>query len=271
MKHSRRRRLMPYFCSTRVVFKLLILQGGTYLLAKLLQPQIEAAGDQGRIIITSSGTYLKHTHTHTRNRNMVVCVLARSFFVHPVQVDWFGGRHFCAWNHPCGKTSPTNNSHTHNDICIRSKTHPGGMYNFKLPSWDVLTSQNEKVPYDGNSAYAFAKRGQVLLAERWATEFPNIVTVTCHPGWSVTPAVEEAYGDAKKYLAPMRSPWQGAEGICWLLGTNRQNLTSGAFYLDRTIQTKHLAGPFFTEGSYTKNTPQEVDEFMQKLKQVAGI
>jgi hypothetical protein len=34
----------------------MICQGGTYLLAKLLTPQLEAAGDQARIIITSSGT-----------------------------------------------------------------------------------------------------------------------------------------------------------------------------------------------------------------------
>jgi dehydrogenase/reductase SDR family member 12 len=146
------------------------------------------------------------------------------------------------------------------------------MYNYKLPSWDVLTSQDEKTPYDGNNAYAFAKRGQVLLAERWATEFPNIVTVTCHPGWSATPAVDEAYGDAKKYLEPLRTPWQGAEGICWLVATDaRKNLKSGELYLDRAIQQKHLAGPFFTEGSHTKNTPLEVDEFMRKLKEVAGV
>jgi hypothetical protein len=32
-----------------------------------------------------------------------------------------------------------------------------------------------------------------------------------------------------------------------------------------------LAGPFFTEGSYTKNKPEEVDSFMEKLKEAAGL
>jgi len=39
----------------------------------------------------------------------------------------------------------------------------------------------------------------------------------------------------------------------------------GAFYLDREPQVKHIAGPFFTEGSYTKNTVEEVNLMMSKL------
>ena len=42
---------------------------------------------------------------------------------------------------------------------------------------------------------------------------------------------------------------------------------AGAFYLDRTPQPKHIAGPFFTEGSYTKNSPEEVDALMRLLKE----
>jgi hypothetical protein len=33
---------------------------------------------------------------------------------------------------------------------------------------------------------------------------------------------------------------------------------SGAFYLDRVPRVKHVAGPFFSEGTHTKNTPEEV-------------
>ena len=29
-------------------------------------------------------------------------------------------------------------------------------------------------------------------------------------------AVDAAYGENKKYLEPLRSPWQGADGIAWL-------------------------------------------------------
>lgn len=148
----------------------------------------------------------------------------------------------------------------------------GGMYNFPFPSWDVATSNPEKnIKYDGVNAYAYAKRGQVLLAEEFAKEYPDVNWVTVHPGWTDTPAVEEAFGDQKKYLQPLRTPWQGGEGVTWLAQTDSKNLTNGAFYLDRIVQPKHLAGPFFSEGSFTKNKPKEVQAMMENLKKAAGI
>ena len=112
---------------------------------------------------------------------------------------------------------------------------------------------------------------KVLLAERWSKEHPEIPIVTAHPGWSDTPAVDEAFGDAKKYLQPLRSPWEGAEGIAWLVGTRKKNIQSGELYLDRSTQPKHIAGLFYSEGSHTKNTSDEVDDFMSRLKHAAGM
>jgi len=148
----------------------------------------------------------------------------------------------------------------------------GGMYNFAFPTWDVATSTSvdPTVKYDGQAAYAYAKRGQVLLCERWAAQHPKVKVVTCHPGWTGTPAVESAYGETKKYLEPMRSPWEGAEGIAWLCVAPTEKLEPGAFYLDRAPQAKHIAGPFFTEGSHTKNSPEEVDAMMQRLEEWAN-
>jgi dehydrogenase/reductase SDR family protein 12 len=146
----------------------------------------------------------------------------------------------------------------------------GGMYNFKLPSWKVLTSApGEK--YNGVNVYAYAKRAQVLLAERLTETEPAVQWVTAHPGWSDTPAVDEAFGDMKKYLHPLREPWQGAEGVAWLVGTKREKIQSGEFYLDRKTQPKHMAGPFFTEGRYTKNSKSDVDDLMENLKKAAGL
>ena len=54
--------------------------------------------------------------------------------------------------------------------------------------------------------------------------------------------------------------WQGADGIAWLCVVDAAALQSGAFYLDRKVGPKHIAGPFFTEGTYTKNTRAEVDK-----------
>jgi dehydrogenase/reductase SDR family protein 12 len=144
----------------------------------------------------------------------------------------------------------------------------GGMYNTKFPDWATATSTGT-ASYSGNLAYAYAKRGQVLLMERWATEHPEVKCVSCHPGWTDTPAVDEAYGSQKKFLEPLRTPWQGSEGIAWLCVAPGSHLESGAFYLDRTPRTKHMAGAFFSEGSFTKNTAEEVDDMIAGLSTMA--
>lgn len=139
----------------------------------------------------------------------------------------------------------------------------GGMYNMPFPDWSTATSSKDAShEYDGNLAYAYAKRGQVLLADEYAKLYPKIKTVSCHPGWTLTPAVDMAYGENKKYLEPMRTTWQGAEGIAWLMGAKGSDLESGAFYLDRNPQRKHL-GPV---SYYTKNTENDVKDFMANLK-----
>lgn len=120
----------------------------------------------------------------------------------------------------------------------------GGMYNTRWPDWPTATSTGEAA-YSGNLAYAYAKRGQVLLMERWAVEHPQVKCVSCHPGWTDTPAVDEAYGSQKKYLEPLRTPWEGSEGIAWLCVAPAGELDSGSFYLDRKPGPKHMAGPFF--------------------------
>jgi dehydrogenase/reductase SDR family protein 12 len=58
----------------------------------------------------------------------------------------------------------------------------GGMYNSKFPAWEDATSTGA-AKYDGQFAYVYAKRGQVLLCEEWAREFGSQVkVVSCHPG-----------------------------------------------------------------------------------------
>ena len=146
----------------------------------------------------------------------------------------------------------------------------GGMLITKFPDWETVTSTGEaKAKYDGNFAYGYAKRGQVLLAERLTKDEPTIKWVTAHPGWSGTNAVEDAFGENKKYLEPLRSTWEGAEGIAWLM--QAKDIEGGALYLDRTTQKKHIAGAFMTEGSFTKNKNTDVDEMMKNLKEAAGL
>ena len=145
-------------------------------------------------------------------------------------------------------------------------TSSGGMYNSKFPGVEACTNPEK---YDGQFAYVYAKRGQVLLAERLAAQEPRVAFVSSHPGWTRTAAVEAAYGSSAKYLEPMRDAWQGAEGQCWLCVVDRDRLENGGFYLDRSPQRKHLAGPFFTGGSATKNSLEEAEQMVRDLDALA--
>merc|ERR1712032_618387 len=59
---------------------------------------------------------------------------------------------------------------------------------------------------------------------------------------------------------------EGTEGIAWLATADPEDLQDGAFYLDRSAVTKHISGFFFTEGSYTKNTKEEVQDMVSRLQ-----
>lgn len=137
----------------------------------------------------------------------------------------------------------------------------GGMQCVPFPEWPTATSTG-KAAYDGIQAYAYAKRGQVLLCERWARDYPDVSFLSCHPGWVRTDIVKAWRGPS---LEPMRSAWEGSEGIVWLCVAPPEKLRSGEFYLDRAPTKKHLAGAFFRQGKYTKNTESQVDEMMRLL------
>ena len=108
------------------------------------------------------------------------------------------------------------------------------------------------------------------------TVIVKVKIVSCHPGWTLTDGVKAAYGDKRSSLEvrygqsifsrpqrlgalsissvtrlidivfsssqPMRSLWQGAEGITWLCLVDSKDLKSGEFYLDRSTQPKHMSG-----------------------------
>eukprot|EP00929_Paragymnodinium_shiwhaense_P117808 TRINITY_DN8905_c0_g1_i1.p2 TRINITY_DN8905_c0_g1~~TRINITY_DN8905_c0_g1_i1.p2 ORF type:complete len:330 (-),score=56.23 TRINITY_DN8905_c0_g1_i1:361-1350(-) len=143
----------------------------------------------------------------------------------------------------------------------------GGMYNVRYDHERAVGSRGR---YDGQLAYAYAKRGQVILCDRWAKAGvdDSIAYVSVHPGWTDTPGVDAAYGSQKKYLQPMRSLWQGAEGACWLCVAPGSELQSGAFYLDRTPQPTQLPGWLF--GNFTRNTPEEEQALLPALQGMAS-
>jgi dehydrogenase/reductase SDR family member 12 len=104
----------------------------------------------------------------------------------------------------------------------------GGMYSQRLPvdDWEYTGST-----YRGTTAYARSKRMQVVLAERWARDRPDLFVASMHPGWASTPGVTDSLPGFDKLFGPIfRTPEQGADTTVWLMTAD---VPSGLFWHDR--------------------------------------
>lgn len=111
----------------------------------------------------------------------------------------------------------------------------GGMYTERL---DVDTLEMGPDGFDGTTAYARAKRAQVVLNQQWARRFGDRVTFQAmHPGWADTPGVETSLPAFHRVMGPwLRSPDQGADTIVWLAASDDALAPNGGFWLDRELR-----------------------------------
>lgn len=136
----------------------------------------------------------------------------------------------------------------------------GGMYTRRLnlddPTWE------ERVDYDGVTAYAETKRAQVVLSELWAERFRGtpVVVNAMHPGWADTPAVESSLPSFHRITkAILRTPAEGADTVVWLAACPRARRFSGRFFFDREARRTHYL-PFTRESAEDRRTLWELCE-----------
>jgi NAD(P)-dependent dehydrogenase (short-subunit alcohol dehydrogenase family) len=116
----------------------------------------------------------------------------------------------------------------------------GGMYAQKL---DVADLQFERKPFNGVTAYAQAKRAQVILTKLWAKKLAGsgVTANAMHPGWADTPGVQASLPTfhrlSKKSL---RTSEQGADTIIWLAAAESVAGMNGRFWFDRQERTTNL-------------------------------
>lgn len=109
----------------------------------------------------------------------------------------------------------------------------GGMYTKSL---DVDALEMDADDYSGTTAYARAKRAQVVLAEEWGKRLRDdrIAVHAMHPGWADTPGLETGLPGFRTLLGPiLRSPEEGADTIAWLAAAEEPGRVTGKFWLDR--------------------------------------
>jgi len=139
----------------------------------------------------------------------------------------------------------------------------GGMYTQRIQVDDL---QMTKGPYDGVTAYARTKRGQVILTELWAERFKDrgVVVHSMHPGWAATPGVSESLPRFYSLTKPLlRTPEQGADTIVWLCASEEAAAETGRFWHDRRTRPTHR-----TKG--TRETEAERSALRKTLEELVA-
>jgi NAD(P)-dependent dehydrogenase (short-subunit alcohol dehydrogenase family) len=116
----------------------------------------------------------------------------------------------------------------------------GGMYAKRL---DVDAMLSNQLSFNGVTAYAMTKRGQVVLAELWAQKLTGTGTVVnaMHPGWAATSSVELSLPRFWRIMRNrLRTPKEGADTVLWLAVAERVAGETGNFWFDRRPVPTHL-------------------------------
>jgi len=112
----------------------------------------------------------------------------------------------------------------------------GGMYAVGL---DLDRLALDAGGYDGRTAYARAKRAQVVLAGLLAEEYAadGIAVHAMHPGWADTAGVATGMPGFRRVTRPiLRTAQQGADTLVWLVASDKGN-DSGGFWHDRALRS----------------------------------
>jgi NAD(P)-dependent dehydrogenase (short-subunit alcohol dehydrogenase family) len=139
----------------------------------------------------------------------------------------------------------------------------GGMYTQRIHVEDLQSVHGE---FDGATAYARAKRAQVILTEQWAErlEGRGVVVHAMHPGWADTPGLESSlprfYG-ATKWL--LRTPQEGADTIVWLGAAPEPGRCSGGFWHDRRERPTHRV-------PWTKESSEDRERLWAECERLSG-
>jgi len=126
----------------------------------------------------------------------------------------------------------------------------GGMYAQRLDPGTLVMPADT---YNGVTAYARAKRAQVLLSREWARRLAGtgVAFHSMHPGWASTPGVISSLPRFHQLMKPiLRSPEQGADTIVWLATAPAAQLGSGRFWHDRRPRSEYWF-PWTREASGT--------------------
>jgi NAD(P)-dependent dehydrogenase (short-subunit alcohol dehydrogenase family) len=123
----------------------------------------------------------------------------------------------------------------------------GGMY---IQPFDLARLEMPPGDYRGTTAYARAKRAQVVLSHEWARRWgaDGVASYAAHPGWVATPGLASGLPSFAKLGPLLRTPAQGADTVVWLAAGEARRpglsdpLAEGFFHDRRRRSEYHVPG-----------------------------
>ena len=118
----------------------------------------------------------------------------------------------------------------------------GGMYS---QPFDLDRLEMTPEAYRGTTAYARAKRAQVVLSHEWARRWgaDGVASYASHPGWVDTPGLASGLPAFARLGPLLRTPAEGADTVVWLAagaqGPAAARRATEGFFHDRHRRSEH--------------------------------
>ena len=119
----------------------------------------------------------------------------------------------------------------------------GGMYS---QPFDLERLEMTPEDYRGTTAYARAKRAQVVLSHEWARRWggDGVASYASHPGWVDTPGLASGLPTFAKLGPLLRTPAEGADTVVWLAAGGARSPdaahpTTEGFFHDRHRRSEY--------------------------------
>jgi dehydrogenase/reductase SDR family member 12 len=137
----------------------------------------------------------------------------------------------------------------------------GGAYNVPLSA--AMLNMLDPKTFNGTAAYAFHKRGQMVLNQYWRDKYrpKGISFYVMHPGWADTEGVKRSLPRFRKILkSVLRDSASGGDTAIWLAATRPAQPETEAVWFDRKLRPAHV----YARTRVSKDTPQSLVNYLEQ-------
>lgn len=137
----------------------------------------------------------------------------------------------------------------------------GGGYNVPLSA--AMLNMTNPATFNGTGAYAFHKRGQMVLNQYWRDKYraQGFTFYVMHPGWADTDGVKRSLPRFRKILKSiLRDAVSGTDTAIWLAATRPAQEEKELVWFDRKQRPAHV----YERTRTSKDTPQTLVDYLEK-------